>query len=72
MFRIEATISDGKSDVNEDIFLVLKTMPFVDGLKKDFLAGTTLFDVEIKMYTEILPKMEPLMNSCGIPTFWPK
>jgi hypothetical protein len=72
MFRIVATISDAKSGLNEEIRLVLKTMPFVEGVKMDFLRETSLFDVEIKMYAEILPKMKPLLEACGIQSFWPK
>jgi hypothetical protein len=72
MFRIVVTISDVKSGLNEEISLVLKTMPFVEGFKMDFLRGTSLFDVEIKMYAEILPKIEPLLKICAIQRFWPK
>jgi hypothetical protein len=71
MFRIVATISDGKSDLNEEIFLILKTTPIVEGFKMDFMRGTSIFDVESRMYAEVLPQMKPLLETCDIQRFWP-
>jgi Ecdysteroid kinase-like family len=73
MFRIEATVSFGDSPNDQHVMsLILKTAPFVEGVKMDFLKGSPLFEVETKMYSKILPAMEPLLAKCGITPFWPK
>jgi Ecdysteroid kinase-like family len=71
MFRIEATVSFGGSDDQHAMSLILKTMPFVKGIKMDFLKDSPLFDVETKMYGDVLPAIKPLLDTCGITSFWP-
>lgn len=45
--------------------LIIKTMPFVDGPKKEMLAGMNMFDVEIKMYKEVIPKFQKMLKDIG-------
>lgn len=42
--------------------LIIKTTPFVEGNQKEFLEGMNLFDTEIKMYNEVIPKFEQVLN----------
>ncbi|XP_037942826.1 uncharacterized protein LOC119675691 [Teleopsis dalmanni] len=45
--------------------VIIKTMPEVQGLKKEMLENSHIFETEIKMYTEILPKLESVLRSIG-------
>ncbi|XP_037947060.1 uncharacterized protein LOC119678997 [Teleopsis dalmanni] len=45
--------------------VIIKTMPEVEGQKKELLKETHVFETEIKIYTEILPKFETVLRSIG-------
>lgn len=47
-----------------DEFLIVKVMPFVDGPKKQVL-DVQLFETEIKMYSEVIPKFEKALSDSG-------
>ena len=71
MFKIVVSYETrGRSVV--DRRFVLKTMPEVDGQKKELLGQTPMFDNEIRMYGETLPAMEKLLLEHGEKPWWPK
>ncbi|XP_037947068.1 uncharacterized protein LOC119679002 [Teleopsis dalmanni] len=45
--------------------LIIKTTPELEGHKMEFLRETHVFETEIKIYTEILPKFESILRSIG-------
>ncbi|XP_055854162.1 uncharacterized protein LOC129917939 [Episyrphus balteatus] len=55
MFRCAVTYDTNKSKGNTKS-LIIKTMPEIDGFKKDFLAESHIFETEIPMYAETIPK----------------
>ncbi|KAL5291260.1 hypothetical protein ACFFRR_010582 [Megaselia abdita] len=54
-----------KNSKNQEKSLIVKTMPFVDGPKKEMLQGMNIFDIEIKMYNEIIPKFQKILKDSG-------
>ncbi|XP_054091594.1 uncharacterized protein LOC105221677 [Zeugodacus cucurbitae] len=44
---------------------VMKTEPFVEGLKKDTMNEVPLFETEVRMYTKVLPKIEAKLREFG-------
>ncbi|XP_011197125.2 uncharacterized protein Rv0769 [Zeugodacus cucurbitae] len=44
---------------------VMKTEPFVEGLKKDKMNEVPLFETEVRMYTKVLPKIEAKLQEFG-------
>ncbi|XP_055376868.1 uncharacterized protein LOC129609040 [Condylostylus longicornis] len=64
MFRTIVQYLD-KSDIQQEISLIVKTMPEEEGTKKDFLSDAPIFQVEIQMFDEILPKFEEMLRSVG-------
>ncbi|XP_016980508.2 uncharacterized protein LOC108045636 [Drosophila rhopaloa] len=63
MFRakVEYTTSIGKFSKS----LIIKTMPEVEGAKKDMLAESHLFETEIGMYSKVLPEFERILREAG-------
>ncbi|KAH8310926.1 hypothetical protein KR044_003492, partial [Drosophila immigrans] len=63
MFRVvvEYTIENGCASKS----LIVKTMPQVEGFKKQQLGDSHIFRTEIGMYTEILPKIEAVLREAG-------
>lgn len=62
MYRVLVTYS-GKLNNNSEISLIIKSKPFLDGFKKDLFSNDNIiFEVETKMYSEILPEMQNLIN----------
>ncbi|EDW67154.1 uncharacterized protein [Drosophila virilis] len=63
MFR--ATVE--YSTVEGNIFksLIVKTMPEQGGLKKRLVDDSHMFQTEIAMYTEVLPKFEAILRDAG-------
>ncbi|KAL5279614.1 hypothetical protein ACFFRR_003915 [Megaselia abdita] len=53
---------DTKEEKVEQKSLIIKTTPFVEGNQKEFLEGMNLFDTEIKMYNEVIPKFEKILS----------
>ncbi|KNC24661.1 hypothetical protein FF38_13554 [Lucilia cuprina] len=68
MFRCKVTYCRDKSGNVKEKSLILKTLPIEDGPKRDMLKESNLFETEINMYTEALPKIEKILADCGEPT----
>jgi hypothetical protein len=62
MFR--AKVSYRIEETGKEMSMLIKTTPIEEGLKKDML-DLDLFKTEIKMYSEVVPKMEKLLESVG-------
>lgn len=45
--------------------LIIKTMPEKEGHKKDLLSQSHIFETEIKMYSEMLPRFEEILKKAG-------
>ncbi|XP_050341456.1 uncharacterized protein LOC126767832 [Bactrocera neohumeralis] len=45
--------------------LIVKTMPFEDGNKKDVFEESIIFETEIGMYTQVLPRFEQILRDVG-------
>ncbi|XP_064546922.1 uncharacterized protein LOC135434312 [Drosophila montana] len=63
MFRagVEYKSKNGKSFKS----LIIKTMPEKEGHKKELLGDSHIFETEISMYSEILPKFEEILRQAG-------
>uniref|UniRef100_A0A1I8N026 CHK kinase-like domain-containing protein n=1 Tax=Musca domestica TaxID=7370 RepID=A0A1I8N026_MUSDO len=48
--------------------LIIKTLPMEEGMKREMLMESRLFETEIAMYSEMLPKIEKILADCGEPT----
>ncbi|XP_037947050.1 uncharacterized protein LOC119678988 [Teleopsis dalmanni] len=71
MFR--AKVEYNLAGVQNVKSMIIKTMPEMEGDKKDFLGDTRIFETEIGIYTKILPKFESILRSVGDDTtFGPK
>ncbi|XP_023293691.2 uncharacterized protein LOC111676913 [Lucilia cuprina] len=68
MFRCKVTYCRDNSGNVKEKSLILKTLPIEDGPKRDMLKESNLFETEINMYTEALPKIEKILADCGEPT----
>ncbi|XP_073825379.1 uncharacterized protein [Musca autumnalis] len=69
MFRckVEYRLSNAVDIIKRS--LILKTLPVEeDSKKREFLMDSKLFETEIKMYSETLPKFEKILAECGEPT----
>jgi hypothetical protein len=64
MFRAKITYSS-KTAEGLTVSYIIKTMPFVDGLKKDFLADGAVFKRESQMYTSVIVDMQRLLKQGG-------
>lgn len=64
MFRALITYNTSKSNGLETSFII-KTMPFFEGLKKDLLEQGGLFKIETKMYSEVVPMFEKVLNEAN-------
>lgn len=63
MFRAVVEYSTQKGTSSKS--LIIKTMPEVEGFKKEFIGSSHIFPTEISMYTEILPKFEDILRAAG-------
>ncbi|XP_018784234.1 PREDICTED: uncharacterized protein LOC108965995 [Bactrocera latifrons] len=45
--------------------MIMKTMPSVDGHKKDMFGDSTIFEIEIDMYTRVIPRFEQILRDIG-------
>uniref|UniRef100_T1H5K8 CHK kinase-like domain-containing protein n=1 Tax=Megaselia scalaris TaxID=36166 RepID=T1H5K8_MEGSC len=57
MFRGLVTYKNSKS-ANLETSLIIKTMPFLDGPKRDLLQQSPIFNIEVSIYSDILPNFE--------------
>ncbi|XP_073825367.1 uncharacterized protein [Musca autumnalis] len=48
--------------------LIIKTLPDAEGMKRDLLMESKVFETEIGMFTETLPKISKILAQCGEPT----
>uniref|UniRef100_A0A1I8NX34 CHK kinase-like domain-containing protein n=1 Tax=Stomoxys calcitrans TaxID=35570 RepID=A0A1I8NX34_STOCA len=48
--------------------LIIKTIPSEEGMKRDLLLQSRVFENEISMYTKTLPKIEKILEQFGEPT----
>ncbi|XP_053958485.1 uncharacterized protein LOC128863379 [Anastrepha ludens] len=51
--------------VHKSKSLIMKTMPENDGHKNEMLGKTDIFEKEIIMYTEVLPRFEKILRAVG-------
>lgn len=58
MYRIKIDCGNFEKQV------IVKTMPFLEGPKKDAL-DVSLFEIEIRMYTEVIPYFEKTLREVG-------
>ncbi|KAL5273152.1 hypothetical protein ACFFRR_000107 [Megaselia abdita] len=49
----------------EETSLIIKTMPFVDGPKKELLGQSDIFEIEISMYNDVIPKFEKILKEAN-------
>lgn len=68
MFRAVITYKN-KSSSNLEKSLIAKTMPFVEGQKKELLGEFNIFEVETRMYKEVVPKFEEVLKNAGDLTY---
>lgn len=66
MFRCKISYTCAGSKKQKS--LILKTLPTEDGPKREMLKESKLFETEIGMYSEALPKIEKILEECGEPT----
>ena len=63
MFKV--TIDYHSEGETQNKNLLIKMMPEMDGVKKEFLKDSKLFETEISIYTEIIPKFEKILAAAG-------
>ena len=66
MFRaaVQYALTDNSKDLHT-LSLIIKIMPELDGHKKEFLKESFIFETEIGMYTQVIPKLEAILRSAG-------
>uniref|UniRef100_A0AAG5CU48 CHK kinase-like domain-containing protein n=1 Tax=Anopheles atroparvus TaxID=41427 RepID=A0AAG5CU48_ANOAO len=72
MFRTTVKYRSKRSDGEQSINLIMKTKPEAEGLKKEMLEDNALFDIEIRMYSKILPEITRLLKEIGEEFKFPK
>ncbi|XP_058453439.1 uncharacterized protein LOC131431630 [Malaya genurostris] len=60
-----ASVSFKSRGKNNEISLIVKTIPEADGLKRDLLKNGVVFKTETIMYTTVIPEMQRLFRSVG-------
>ncbi|KAM7360987.1 uncharacterized protein ACRADG_009032 isoform 2-T2 [Cochliomyia hominivorax] len=68
MFRCKISYRFDKTGSTLEKSLIIKTLPVVEGHKRDLLIDSKAFETEISMYTKTLPKIEKILADCGEPT----
>ena len=69
MFKAKVTYDSTKNNLSDEVIhLILKTVPILEGIKMDLFKNSSAFPTEMKMYSEIIPKMERLLAKIGDPT----
>lgn len=63
MFRGKISYNTQKGKFFKSI--IIKTMPEVDGFKKEFFKDSFIFQTEIGMYTKVLPHFEAVLRDAG-------
>lgn len=62
MFRVKVNFTT-KSGDEKSKSLIVKTKPFIASPKMEMLEKSTIFDIEIKMYTKTIPEMHRLLRA---------
>lgn len=70
MFRckVEYRFLDKQPAEVKTISLIIKTLPVAEGMKREMLMESKVFETEIEMYTQALPKISKILAQCGEPT----
>lgn len=68
MFRCKVEYSFAGNDTIATKSLIIKTLPVEHNKKRELLQEAGLFETEIRMYAETLPKIEQILAKCGEPT----
>lgn len=63
MFRVQVQYSIQKRKFSKS--LIIKTMPEAEGHKKEFLGDSKIFQTEIAMFTQVLPKFQAILREAG-------
>lgn len=67
MFRCKISFNSDSYKESKQKSIIIKTMPTEEGPKRDMLNEANLFETEIGIYTEALPKIEKVFANCGEP-----
>ncbi|XP_058988266.1 uncharacterized protein LOC101889389 [Musca domestica] len=64
MFRCKVEYCLGANSISKKS-LIIKTMPSIEGMKQELLKESKVFETEIGMYTEALPKIGQILKESG-------
>ncbi|XP_065354373.1 uncharacterized protein LOC135948846 [Calliphora vicina] len=65
MFRCKVNYIVGEANDAQQKSFIIKTLPLEDGMKREMLMTAKLFETEIDMYSNTLPKIEKILAECG-------
>lgn len=65
IYRIHMNYISSTLNKNQEMSVILKTEPFIEGVLKDRIGSKNLFKTEMKMYSETLPNLEKLFKLIG-------
>ncbi|XP_061392905.1 uncharacterized protein LOC133328351 [Musca vetustissima] len=68
MFRCKVQYRFDRNASVKEKSMIIKTLPMEEGPKREMLMESCLFETEISMYSETLPKIEKILAECGEPT----
>lgn len=60
--RVRTSFAGKNGEIQRAAF-VLKVEPYEEGMKKDALSNTRLFETESSMYSQTLPEMQRLLRN---------
>lgn len=66
MYRVNVEYYTKVVNDQQSIRLILKTMPFIDGAHKDLIEKLDIFEREIDVYSNVLPRMTRMLNEAGV------
>lgn len=67
MFKVTVMYSSAQSKTSaSESKWIMKLMPVEEGMKKEIFKDTSAFKNEIRMYSEVLPKMESVLADVGV------
>ncbi|XP_075165017.1 uncharacterized protein LOC142237541 [Haematobia irritans] len=64
--KVEYNLNDNVNKIKKSV--IIKTLPSGEGMKRDLLLESKVFETEIDMYTKTLPKIEKILAQFGEPT----
>lgn len=69
MFKAKVKyISTKNLSSEKHLHLIVKTVPCKNGVKLEIIQSSSAFTTEMKMYDEVLPAMEKLLQTIDIPS----